>query len=115
MTARQAITNPARMAIPDVPAGGISYAELPWPGAALVDDMLAAQIDWQQDAVTVADAYAYWCSAPADDEALRFSAYVAALDQEQAAASDYARAVRDLELWLRTHQHTTRTPQRRST
>jgi hypothetical protein len=56
----------------------------------LVVDMLAYYIEWRHHEAEVAGAYDRWSSAPADDRALRFSAYMAALDHEEAAAARYA-------------------------
>jgi hypothetical protein len=56
----------------------------------LVDEMLAYYIEWRHQEAEVAGAYDQWSSAPADERALWFSAYIAALDQEQAAAARYA-------------------------
>jgi hypothetical protein len=54
---------------------------------------------WSEDAAAVASAYSRWSEARAGEEAERFAAYTAALDQEQASAWAYARAVRDVERW----------------
>jgi len=52
----------------------------------LVDELLACYIDWRHAAAAAADAYARWSGAPGAEEALRFSAYTAALDQEESSA-----------------------------
>lgn len=71
-----------------------------WPVAALVDEMLARYAEWGESAEAVAHAYRRWCTAPADKEALTFSAYIAVLDQEQSAADTYSQSIRELEQWL---------------
>jgi hypothetical protein len=58
--------------------------------AGLVDEMLASYIDWREDAAATRDAYTRWCTAPTAEEDWRFSAYMAALDQEESAAARYA-------------------------
>lgn len=67
-----------------------------WPVAALVDEMLAMYVEWRERAATVADAYARWCAAPPEEGTVRFAAYLATLDQEQATARDYADTISDL-------------------
>ncbi|MGB9185236.1 MAG: hypothetical protein WCB67_14335 [Solirubrobacteraceae bacterium] len=81
------------MAIPQIPSKGAAG----WSLDGLVDEMLAYYIDWRQDAAEVADAYSRWCFAPGGEEASRFSAYMAALDREQASAASYAVVVREVE------------------
>jgi hypothetical protein len=58
--------------------------------AGLVDEMLASYIDWREGAAAARDAYTRWCSAPAGEEDSMYSAYMAALDQEESAAARYA-------------------------
>jgi hypothetical protein len=62
----------------------------------LVDEMLAWYIDWRWDAAGVWDAYAAWVNAPACEKPSRFSAYTAAVDQEQSAATSYAVVVENV-------------------
>jgi hypothetical protein len=62
--------------------------------------MLSRYIDWRRRAAAVADAYRHWSGAPADENASRFSAYVAALDLEEASAKSYAVQVADVERFL---------------
>jgi hypothetical protein len=65
-------------------------------------DLLAYRAEWRQQARAVADAYRRWSDADSSDQrAGRFSAYVATLDQEHAAATSYAGARDDVERWLR--------------
>ncbi|HUA46706.1 MAG TPA: hypothetical protein VMA77_15850 [Solirubrobacteraceae bacterium] len=63
---------------------------------ALVDEMVVMYVEWREHADTVADAYARWCAAPPEEGTARFAAYLATLDQEQAAASGYADTISDL-------------------
>ena len=67
-----------------------------WPAAAVVDEMLAMYVEWRERADTVADAYGRWCAAPPEERTVRFAAYLATLDQEQATASGYADTISDL-------------------
>jgi hypothetical protein len=62
--------------------------------------MLAAYVEWREDAAAAGEAHRRWSSAPADEAARRYSAYVAALDQEESSATRYALGVRDVECWL---------------
>jgi hypothetical protein len=97
------------MAIPQIPSNGKGEGASvsPVDGASdelvegLVDEMLGYYIDWRQQARAVGDAYARWCGAQADEEALRFSAYLAALDREESTAMSYAGVVRAVEDMLR--------------
>jgi hypothetical protein len=75
----------------EVPAGA---------AARLVDDMLDRYVEWVEDAAAVADAYRRWSAAPAREGAWRFSAYMAALEQEESTARSYAVVVADVERWL---------------
>lgn len=66
----------------------------------LVDEMLDRYIEWREYAAAAADTYRDWCAAPAREQALRFAAYTAALDHEEAAANGYAESIMQLERWL---------------
>lgn len=68
----------------------------------LVDDMLECYIKWRVAARAERDAYEDWASVtgPGVERGLWLGAYVAAVDQEEAAACSYARAVRAIELQL---------------
>ena len=101
MTIHPAVPNHAVMAFPN-------YSEIEDDAAAfveevadLVDDMLDCFADWRDSAATVADAYRRWCTAPAIEEPQWFSAYISALDQEEATATGYAAAVADVERYWR--------------
>jgi hypothetical protein len=56
----------------------------------MVDEMLAAYVDWRETAAKSKVAYGRWSQSPAPDRELRFATFVAALDQEQSAAANYA-------------------------
>jgi hypothetical protein len=71
-----------------------------WPIPALVDRVLDMYVDWRETTNSVANTYRWWCLAPAVEEAARFAAYLAALDQEQTAAGVYAESITELERWL---------------
>jgi hypothetical protein len=55
----------------------------------LVDTMFDAYVDWFEQCQTVRDAYRRWQGASADDGALTFAAYTAALDREECASHFY--------------------------
>jgi hypothetical protein len=65
--------------------------------AGLVDEMLAGYIDWREGAAAARDSYTRWCNAPAGEKDSRFSAYMAALDQEESAAARYALGLEHLQ------------------
>jgi hypothetical protein len=71
-----------------------------WPIMALVDRMLATYVEWRETTDTVGYTYGRWCVAPTSEEARRFAAYMAALDQEETAAAVYAESISVLERWL---------------
>jgi hypothetical protein len=73
------------------------------PAALLVDEALATYIDWREGERGVADAYARWTDAPRAEQPMRFAAYNAALDREEAAAKDYAESIGELARWLARH------------
>ena len=66
----------------------------------LIDEMLDRHAEWREDAAAVAEAYHRWSGATARDEAWRFSVYMAALEQEDSAATSYAAVVAELDRWL---------------
>lgn len=57
----------------------------------LVDAMLDVYVDWREECLAVASAYERWTGAERHGKAMAFSAYLAALDREQFAASSYRR------------------------
>ena len=71
------------------------------PAAAyLVDEMVACYAEWRGCAGAVANAYRRWSeSLPSEGDRL-YSAYIASLEQEQAAAATYELAVADVKDWL---------------
>jgi hypothetical protein len=77
------------MSTPNIPWTGKSGNPLLTPPPDLVDEMLAYYIDWRSDAAAVWDAYMAWANAPAGEKPSRFSAYTAALEQEESAATSY--------------------------
>jgi hypothetical protein len=56
----------------------------------LVYEVIEAAVDWRDECAEVWGAYARWASAPVADAAAAFSAYRAALDQEECASQAYA-------------------------
>ena len=59
----------------------------------MVDEMLAAYVDWRETAAKSKVAYWRWSQGPAPERELRFATFVAALDQEECAAANYASIV----------------------
>jgi hypothetical protein len=59
----------------------------------LRDEIIDLYLDWREEASAVADAYARWTDATADDRAALFVAFTAAIDREEAAARTYAAAL----------------------
>jgi hypothetical protein len=55
----------------------------------LVDAMFDAYVNWTEQCQTVRDAYRRWQGASADDAALTFATYTAALDREECASQLY--------------------------
>jgi hypothetical protein len=90
---------------PRVPFTGESEGVLLWPPQAhLVDDMEDCYLEWRESADAVADAYRRWDTAPRDQGALLFAAYLASLDQEALAAVALGKAVADVERWLKAER-----------
>jgi NAD-dependent SIR2 family protein deacetylase len=58
-----------------------------------LDDVMDAYVDWREQSRSVWDAYQRWLYADAQDERLRFAAYLAELDQEQRASDVYAATI----------------------
>jgi hypothetical protein len=56
----------------------------------LANEAIEYYVDWRHACAVVRHAYEQWSRASADDRALSFGAYRAALDQEESAASLYA-------------------------
>jgi hypothetical protein len=65
------------------------------PLTAAVDAMEDSYVEWREHADALAHAFSRWAGAPPAEQEGRFAAYVAMLDQEEAAAADYAARVRD--------------------
>ena len=100
MTTHLGTSDDGDMAISPRPPTGDGKDSLASPVADTVDHVLACYIEWREDAATVRDAYGLWSAAPNAEEAGLFSAYLAALDQEQSAAGSYALAMARLERLL---------------
>lgn len=94
------------MAKPRISLTGHSDGVLLWrPEAQLVDEMVDCHAEWRGCATAVANAYWRWSESPPNEAHRRYSAYNASLDQEQAAAAGYERAVAQVEHWLeRAHR-----------
>jgi hypothetical protein len=85
------------MPTPEIPHISTQTNTLLGLAAGLADEMLAYHLDWRVDAAGAADAYRVWQRAPAAQAAVRFAAYMAALDKEEAAAARYAMVVKNVD------------------
>lgn len=65
----------------------------PAPSRQLVDAVMDRYVAWREESVRVDTAYANWRGAPSGDRPLLFAAYLAALDREETAATDYQRMI----------------------
>lgn len=65
---------------------------------ALVDALIAAYVSWREKCSELALSHAAWQASERRDKSLAFSAYVAALDCEEAAAETYRRLVEQVTL-----------------
>jgi hypothetical protein len=100
MTVRAATTNHPCMAISHKASTARRIGSQSAVATGLVDDVLASYVEWRMGADLVASAYRQWADARAGERETRFCVYIAALDQEEAAAKTYARSFARLEGWL---------------
>jgi hypothetical protein len=56
----------------------------------LVNEALAAYLEWRQECSAVSLAYSRWASAGASEASLSYAAYAAALEREERASELYA-------------------------
>ena len=78
------------MAAPQMASDGKDRSAMRASLRRLRDEIIDLYLDWRKEAAAVADAYALWADATADDKAARFAAFTAAIDREEAAARSYA-------------------------
>ncbi|MCW2970447.1 MAG: hypothetical protein JWO23_1574 [Solirubrobacterales bacterium] len=64
-----------------------------WLRERLLDEALERYLDWRAESEAVDVAYRVWSVAPAADGATPFSAYRAALDREERAATVYCSVI----------------------
>jgi molybdenum-dependent DNA-binding transcriptional regulator ModE len=62
----------------------------------LVDALIEHYVSWRKECAEVASSYENWGRAERDDRALAFTAYLAALDREQLAATSYRRLIAEI-------------------
>ncbi len=62
-----------------------------------VDRMIELYCDWRSECSDVRAAYERFTGAPADERALAYAVYRAALDREECAADEYARQLMKVE------------------
>jgi hypothetical protein len=60
----------------------------------LVDRLIDAYVSWREACLRVSDAYGSWSNGTGQGSTSAFGVYMAALDQEERAAEDYAALVR---------------------
>jgi hypothetical protein len=80
----------AGMATPDMFSGLPALDPPRWPDVDLYEEVLALYDEWREEIAAVDEAYRRWSTSPTDEREDRFCAYIAALDQEEAAAGTYA-------------------------
>jgi hypothetical protein len=85
------------MPTPEIPHINTHNNTLLERAAGLADEMLAYYMDWRSAAAAAADAYYVWLRAPKAEDAPHFAGYIAALDEEEAAATRYAMVVKELD------------------
>jgi hypothetical protein len=62
----------------------------------LFDALIEHYVSWREECAAVASSYENWSRAESGDRALAFSAYVAALDREELAATSYRRLIAEI-------------------
>jgi hypothetical protein len=82
----------------DMFSRAIETGPLPDETLDLIDAMLDSELAWRESVGAVGGAYRTWCAASDHDRGLSFSCYVAALDQEEAAAAAFAASSLQLEI-----------------
>ena len=89
------------MAVSDIFSGLPADAELSFPTTELLYEALDCDAEWREQATAVDEAYRRWQAAPVAERRRHVAGYVAALDQEEAAATAYAVVARELRASLR--------------
>ena len=59
----------------------------------LIDAVMDGYVSWREESAAVESAYRNWRQAAPNEEAILFDDYIAALDREEHAASEYRRLV----------------------
>jgi hypothetical protein len=59
----------------------------------LIDAVMDGYVEWREESAAVEHAYRRWGRAASRHRALAFDAYLAALDREESAASEYERLI----------------------
>lgn len=85
------------MAARKISPTGTPGADTAGPALEALDAMMSRYVAWREHAAVATDAYGEWSAAPTSEKAPRFTAYLAALDREEASAGSYAVAVADVE------------------
>ena len=69
---------------------GPALGLLDWPLSDVIDEVLFLYTEWLDEATGVEEIYRRWSAAPSVEREHWHGAYIAALDQEEAAALMYA-------------------------
>jgi hypothetical protein len=101
MTAHPGGADHARMAADDVirfvsPA----LSSLDWTLSDLIDEVLFSHGEWRHEAAAVEQIYRRWSAAHGTEREHLYGAYIAALDQEEAAAMMYATVATEIRALL---------------
>ena len=62
----------------------------------LVDALIEHYVRWREECATVASSYQNWSRADSDTRTLAYSAYLAALDREELAATRYRHLIAEI-------------------
>jgi hypothetical protein len=89
-----------RMVSGNTPSGPPALAQVASEIDALIDEMLAYFDQWRQEVAAVEETYRRWCAAPSAERDRSFGVYIAALDQEEAAAIMYGSVAAELRSML---------------
>jgi hypothetical protein len=79
-----------------------ALGSLDWPVSDLIDEVLFFHSEWRDEAAAVEEIYRRWSAAPDAERECCYGAYIAALDQEEAAATRYAVTAGELRAMLQS-------------
>lgn len=70
---------------------------VPSPVSTLIDAAMDSYVDWREESAAAALAYRRWRDAVSRERDVAFDEYLAALDREEQAASEYQRMIERVE------------------